>query len=115
MMTLDPILARLLVDRLTAAEHEIGQLKARLAAIEGKVLLDYRGVWQAGQKYQRGACCTDHGALWIAEQETQARPNGPDSGWKLAVKRGDAAPAEPRIPTDREAATDTVADPGHRV
>jgi hypothetical protein len=102
-MALDPILARMLVDRLTAAEREIAGLKARLAAIEAKAVIEYRGIWKSGQRYPRGTAITHDGGLWIADDVTDQRPgNGPENGWRLAVKRGNGAPPEPppaRVPT----------------
>jgi hypothetical protein len=49
------------------------------------VVLD-RGVWRDRQ-YVQGDAVTYAGALWIAQRETTARPGeGPDNGWRLAVK-----------------------------
>lgn len=48
----------------------------------------YRDVFKAGETYQPGDAVTWAGSLWIAEKETDAKPETADSGWKLAVKRG---------------------------
>jgi collagen type III alpha len=48
----------------------------------------YRDVFKAGETYQPGDAVTWGGSLWIAQQETKAKPDGPDSGWRLAVKKG---------------------------
>jgi hypothetical protein len=49
------------------------------------IVLD-RGVWRDGQ-YVQGDAVTYAGALWIAQRQTTARPGeGPDNGWRLAVK-----------------------------
>jgi hypothetical protein len=49
------------------------------------IVLD-RGVWRA-REYKAGDAVTWGGSLWIAQKETEAKP---DSGedWRLAVKRG---------------------------
>lgn len=47
-----------------------------------------RGVYRAGQAYQKGDCVTFGGSLWIAQANTEAKPDGADSGWRLGVKRG---------------------------
>ena len=47
-----------------------------------------RGIWQASSAYDVGDGVTFKGSYWIAEAETNARPGTPDSGWRLAVKRG---------------------------
>jgi hypothetical protein len=48
----------------------------------------YRGVFKAGETYARGDATTWGGSLWIAEKETDAKPDTPESGWRLAVKKG---------------------------
>lgn len=50
------------------------------------VLID-RGVWTE-RVYQKGDCVTWGGSLWICQRETSAKPDSPDSGWRLAVKKG---------------------------
>ena len=47
-----------------------------------------RGVFKAGETYQPGDCVTWGGSSWIAQKETAEKPDGPDSGWRLAVKKG---------------------------
>lgn len=54
--------------------------------LELPVLID-RGVYKAGEKYKRGDCVTWGGSLWIAQKETEAKPETDDS-WRLAVKKG---------------------------
>jgi hypothetical protein len=54
------------------------------------VVLD-AGVWKEGTTYVAGDGCTWAGSYWIAQQETNERPDsGPRSktGWRLAVKKG---------------------------
>lgn len=48
----------------------------------------YREVFKAGETYQPGDAVTWGGSLWIAEKETDTKPDTAESGWKLAVKRG---------------------------
>lgn len=55
----------------------------------------YRGVWTE-KEYQRGDMVTWAGSVWHADKATSAKPDTPDSGWKLAVKRGrDGRDAKP--------------------
>jgi hypothetical protein len=51
------------------------------------VIID-KGVYKAGETYVRGDAVTWGGSLWIAQKETSEKPDGPDSGWRLAVKKG---------------------------
>jgi len=51
------------------------------------VVLD-RGVYSTGKQYQHGDAVTWAGSLWIAQRSTDSKPDSPDSGWRLAVKRG---------------------------
>jgi hypothetical protein len=55
--------------------------------LEFPVIID-RGVYKEGESYVRGDAVTWGGSLWIAQAETKAKPDGPDSGWRLAVKKG---------------------------
>ncbi len=47
-----------------------------------------RGVYKAGQAYERGDGVTWAGSFWIAQKQTEAKPDGSDGSWRLAVKRG---------------------------
>lgn len=47
-----------------------------------------RGVYKAGETYEAGDAATWGGSLWIAQKQTEAKPDTPESGWRLAVKRG---------------------------
>lgn len=53
------------------------------------VVLD-RGVYKADreQPYETGDSVTWGGSTWIAQRETSAKPDSPDSGWRLSTKRG---------------------------
>jgi hypothetical protein len=46
-----------------------------------------RGIWTE-RKFKKGAGVTWAGSFWIAQKDTAAKPDTPDSGWRLAVKRG---------------------------
>jgi integrin beta 3 len=48
----------------------------------------YRDVFKQGETYEPGDAVTWGGSLWIAQKETGAKPDTPDSGWRLSVKRG---------------------------
>jgi hypothetical protein len=48
----------------------------------------YRDVFKEGEEYSAGDAVTWGGSVWVAQRGTSAKPDGPDSGWKLAVKRG---------------------------
>lgn len=50
------------------------------------VVID-RGVYREGQKYQHGDAVTWAGSVWIAQKETEAKPDA-GGGWRLSVKRG---------------------------
>lgn len=45
------------------------------------------GVWRE-RTYRKGQGVTWAGSFWIAQKDTDAKPDSPDSGWRLAVKRG---------------------------
>jgi hypothetical protein len=61
---------------------------------KGEVVKDFylpvptdRGVW-VEREFKQGAGVTWGGSFWIAQRDTAAKPDTPDSGWRLAVKRG---------------------------
>lgn len=47
-----------------------------------------RGIFREGQEYTAGDSVTWGGSYWIAQRDTGAKPDGPESGWRLAVKKG---------------------------
>jgi hypothetical protein len=47
-----------------------------------------RGVFKAGAQYDCGDAVSWAGSLWIAQRATSEKPDGPSSGWRLAVKKG---------------------------
>jgi len=47
-----------------------------------------RGVWREGGEYTRGSGVTWGGSFWIAQRNNPGKPDTPDGGWRLAVKRG---------------------------
>jgi integrin beta 3 len=49
----------------------------------------YRDIWNAERTYDEGDAVTWGGSLWVAQKDTpEGKPDAPDSGWKLCVKRG---------------------------
>jgi hypothetical protein len=60
----------------------------------------YRGVFKEGTAYLAGDNVSFGGSVFIAERATSAKPETPDSGWRLSVKRGrdgkDAVPVKPK-------------------
>ena len=75
------------------------------------------GVWREGL-YQCGDAVSHGGSLWIAQQDTETKPDTPECHWRLAVKRGrdgkDGKPGE-RGPTGAEGLTCARSSPSrHR-
>lgn len=66
------------------------EVDKRLKALEQRPRgLQYVGVYRSGNLYERGDAVTHAGALWIAHEDTTARPGDGKTPWQLAVK-GDA-------------------------
>lgn len=65
-------------------------LEQRVAALEAKPYVSYKGVWKADGTYRPGDAATHHGALWICRAETTGEPSKDFVAWQLAVKRGAA-------------------------
>lgn len=64
-----------------------GLEKRLLAEIERKAF-DYTGVHKQGQSYRKGQGCTHDGSIFIAMKDYPGTPGTPNSGWRLACKRG---------------------------
>lgn len=47
-----------------------------------------RGIFSEGKAYTAGDAVTWGGSFWVAQKDTSAKPDTPDSGWRLAVKKG---------------------------
>jgi hypothetical protein len=63
-------------------------LEARVADLEARGSIEYRGIWAADTKYKSGNAVTHDGSMWIATADTQGVRPGDTAFWKLAVKRG---------------------------
>jgi integrin beta 3 len=55
-------------------------------SVKTAIMLD-RGVWREGS-FDKGDAVTWAGSSWVAQRNTDAKPDTLDSGWRLAVKRG---------------------------
>ncbi|MBM2711669.1 hypothetical protein JQK88_10465 [Mesorhizobium caraganae] len=83
---------------LVAAQAEAGQawnalrcaaIEKRLAELESKPSMAYRGVWDRGVSYRHGDVCTHQGSSWHCELDNaQGLQPGEGLGWKLMVKKG---------------------------
>ena len=73
-------------DRTIELKFVSGEIE-RVASFKWPVPIDC-GVYKAGQQYERGDAVTWGGSLWLAQRDTSEKPDTPDSGWRLAVKRG---------------------------
>lgn len=66
------------------------------------VILD-QGVYKADSDYQRGDAVSHGGSLWIAQRDAPGVPGTPESGWRLAVKKGrDGKDADYKAPEPAE-------------
>jgi hypothetical protein len=73
-------------DRTIELKFVSGEIE-RVASFKWPVPIDC-GVYKAGEQYERGDAVTWGGSLWLAQRDTSEKPDTPDSGWRLAVKRG---------------------------
>lgn len=79
-------------DALDLAEDEKGVV---LRFSQGDVVKDFalpvvfdRGVFKEDGSYRKGNGVTWGGSYWIAQKDDPGKPDTPDSGWRLAVKKG---------------------------
>ena len=64
------------------------ELIKRVADLERRPQVEFKGVWREGQAYPRGAMVSHQGSTWCAMNDHPGRPGEPSSNWQLAVKRG---------------------------
>lgn len=71
---------------------EVDVLIAHIEALERRMsespAMTYEGVFAPEREYTRNQSVTWGGNLYIAQANTSKKPDGPESGWKLAVRRG---------------------------
>jgi len=59
-----------------------------MATIKNPSVLD-RGIWKEDTKYEKGDGVTCGGSYWVKQDDDKSgRPGDPDSGWRLAVRKG---------------------------
>jgi len=63
------------------------ELEARVAKLESRPLIQYRGIWESGVEYQRGNLVTHNGSMFFCWHDTRAKP-GESEDFQLCVKRG---------------------------
>lgn len=64
-------------------------LEARVAELESKPSVEYRGVWRSNEEYRRGNLVTHDGSMWHAEIVSNGLiPGDGTAAWKLCVKKG---------------------------
>jgi integrin beta 3 len=73
-------------DRTVQFLFRSGELE-HVVHLKWPVVID-RGVFTEKQTYEMGDGVTWAGHFWIAQRATNAKPGYPDSGWRLAVKKG---------------------------
>ena len=75
-----------------AATREIARLERRLAEVESRKSLEYRGIWKAGESYERGDFVSYRGSMWACCAPTSGYAPGEvgegSACFQLAVKKG---------------------------
>ena len=68
--------------------EELKSLDSRIAQLEWRPILSYRGIWREDDDHRVGDFCTHDGSMWYWWQNhTKDRP-GTSTAWQLVVKRG---------------------------
>jgi hypothetical protein len=84
---LDSLMAALARPIREHVERELEPLRKRIAELEARPAMPYKGVHQRAQKYSRGSVVTFRDSLWIALNDT-SESEIPDSStnWQLMLK-----------------------------
>ena len=64
------------------------RLEQRIAALESRKSLNYRGVFRDGVEHQAGDIVTFDGSMWHCNAATTDRSGGTSNSWTMCVKRG---------------------------
>lgn len=82
-------IAPVIRSELDQRDVRIAALERRIADLEARPRMVYRGTWAPDAVYGIGEYATDHGSVWHcnAAAGTRERP-GNSAAWTLAVKRG---------------------------
>jgi hypothetical protein len=81
---------RALAPQINKLGLRVGNLHARVQALERDPVVKFKGVWTRAHTYHPGDACTHHGGLWVCREHTTGEPSKDFAGWQLAVKKGDA-------------------------
>lgn len=77
----------------------VDPLRQRIAELEQRSTMSYRGTWDPQVTYRRGDVVTHAGAAWHAAGETHADKPGIGASWRLMVKAGrDGRDAQGKTP-----------------
>jgi hypothetical protein len=74
----------------TRCDAAMTALEARVAELEARPSLDYKGIWNASSLYRRDDCVTHSGSIWCCERDHNCGivPVEAGDGWRLACKKG---------------------------
>jgi BMFP domain-containing protein YqiC len=86
-------LAEAIGNVIAKTEKKLDQLVKRVAELEARPELKYRGPWQDKMSYSAGTFVSFGGSLWHSNENGNTSKPGCDDKWQLAVKHGRAATA----------------------
>jgi hypothetical protein len=70
-------------------DKRVRPMEKRIAALEARLAQQrYVGTWSQGAEYKSGNSISHGGCVWVALEDTSAKPGTANNGWVLAVKKG---------------------------
>ena len=70
----DVVMAKMVGRTKAYLDEKLALIIEHLEDVERRPVLTDCGIWRSGIPYTRGACVSDRGSLWIAQQPTTSRP-----------------------------------------
>ena len=71
-----------------AVNDAVNPLQQRIKTLESAPKVVYSGVYEAEKEYQAGEMVTNNGSVWHCNVKTMQKPDGSNTDWTLAVKKG---------------------------
>jgi hypothetical protein len=93
----------------------IADLQKRIAELEARPSLSYKGVWRADETYAQGDIVSDHGSMWHARSANVSRRPGQESSATMVRPSASWRKRPPRCSNQATSIAEVVLDLGQAI